>query len=169
MTDVGAPPPSSSPQSIDAIPLKHPWRWLAAAAIIVLVGLFLLVDYSPPWLLRGGYTLVGLVTAATIVGLLQRGRIASLLGAPPLRFLGTISYSLYLVHWPVYTVLTSDRVGFDGVLLVALVLAVAVALAWALHVAVERPVRRMDTAPLPTIAAGVGAGVLLTLLSLVAL
>ncbi|ABM13640.1 MULTISPECIES: amino acid ABC transporter permease [Mycolicibacterium] len=41
MTDVGAPPPSSSPQSIDAIPLKHPWRWLAAAAIIVLVGLFL--------------------------------------------------------------------------------------------------------------------------------
>lgn len=36
MSDAGA-----SPQSIDAVPLRHPWRWVAAAVIIVLVGLFL--------------------------------------------------------------------------------------------------------------------------------
>ncbi|MCV7153193.1 amino acid ABC transporter permease [Mycolicibacterium pyrenivorans] len=36
MTDVGTPP-----QAIDAIPLRHPWRWVAAVAIVVLVGLFL--------------------------------------------------------------------------------------------------------------------------------
>jgi len=36
MTDVGTPP-----QAIDAIPLRHPWRWVAAAVIIVLVALFL--------------------------------------------------------------------------------------------------------------------------------
>jgi polar amino acid transport system permease protein len=31
---------ASSPAPIDAVPLRHPWRWLAAAAIIVLVALF---------------------------------------------------------------------------------------------------------------------------------
>ncbi|WNG90005.1 amino acid ABC transporter permease [Mycobacterium sp. ITM-2016-00317] len=36
MTDVGTPP-----QAIDAVPLRHPWRWVAAAVILILVGLFL--------------------------------------------------------------------------------------------------------------------------------
>ena len=36
MSDAGTPP-----QPIDAVPLRHPWRWLAAAVILVLVGLFL--------------------------------------------------------------------------------------------------------------------------------
>jgi polar amino acid transport system permease protein len=33
--------PSDSPAAIDAIPLRHPWRWVAAVVIIVLLGLFL--------------------------------------------------------------------------------------------------------------------------------
>jgi len=41
MTDAGAPPQSSPPQSIDAVPLRHPWRWVAATVIIILVVLFL--------------------------------------------------------------------------------------------------------------------------------
>ncbi|ORV87362.1 amino acid ABC transporter permease [Mycolicibacterium iranicum] len=41
MSDAGTPPPSDPPQSIDAVPLRHPWRWVAATVIIVLVGLFL--------------------------------------------------------------------------------------------------------------------------------
>ncbi|MDA2890828.1 amino acid ABC transporter permease [Mycolicibacterium sp. BiH015] len=41
MSDVGSPPQSSPPQAIDAVPLRHPWRWVAAAVIIILVGLFL--------------------------------------------------------------------------------------------------------------------------------
>ena len=36
MTDAGTP----LPQSIDAVPLRHPWRWAAAAVIIILVALF---------------------------------------------------------------------------------------------------------------------------------
>jgi polar amino acid transport system permease protein len=31
----------ASPAAIDAVPLRHPWRWVGAAAIIGLVGLFL--------------------------------------------------------------------------------------------------------------------------------
>ncbi|CDQ45015.1 MULTISPECIES: amino acid ABC transporter permease [Mycolicibacterium] len=41
MSDAGSSPPSSSPEAIDAVPLRHPWRWVAAAVIIVVVGLFL--------------------------------------------------------------------------------------------------------------------------------
>ena len=142
---------------------------LAGVGVAVLVGLFLLADYTPPWLLRGGYSLVAMVTAFTVAGLLQHGRVAAALAVRPLRWLGTISYSLYLVHWPVYSVLTSDRTNLDGVSMVLLLLAVAVAIAWALHVLVERPVRRMDTAPLPTIAVGLAVAAALTVLSLVAL
>jgi polar amino acid transport system permease protein len=32
---------TSSPPTIDAVPLRHPWRWLSAAVFIALVGLFL--------------------------------------------------------------------------------------------------------------------------------
>ncbi|WP_102140912.1 amino acid ABC transporter permease [Mycobacterium hubeiense] len=33
--------PPATPAAIDAVPLRHPWRWVAAAVIVVLVGLFL--------------------------------------------------------------------------------------------------------------------------------
>src|ERR1700755_637777 len=33
--------PSTSPAAIDAVPLRHPWRWTAAVVIIILAGLFL--------------------------------------------------------------------------------------------------------------------------------
>ncbi|OBF11731.1 amino acid ABC transporter permease [Mycobacterium sp. ACS4331] len=32
---------SSSPAAIDAVPLRHPWRWVTAIVILVLAGLFL--------------------------------------------------------------------------------------------------------------------------------
>ncbi len=35
MSDDDAPP-----QTIDAVPLRHPWRWVAAVVILILVVLF---------------------------------------------------------------------------------------------------------------------------------
>src|SRR5436190_8231829 len=40
MTDVDSSP-STGPAAIDAVPLRHPWRWVAAVVIIALLGLFL--------------------------------------------------------------------------------------------------------------------------------
>jgi polar amino acid transport system permease protein len=40
MTDVDTSP-STSPAAIDAVPLRHPWRWVAAVVIVILVVLFL--------------------------------------------------------------------------------------------------------------------------------
>jgi polar amino acid transport system permease protein len=39
MSDVDASSPA--PAAIDAVPLRHPWRWVAAVVIAVLAGLFL--------------------------------------------------------------------------------------------------------------------------------
>ncbi|OBB38179.1 MULTISPECIES: amino acid ABC transporter permease [unclassified Mycobacterium] len=40
MTDVDTPSPVA-PAAIDAVPLRHPWRWVAAVVIVILVALFL--------------------------------------------------------------------------------------------------------------------------------
>ena len=42
VVESSAPPPSNraAPPAIDAVPLRHPWRWVAAVVILVLVGLF---------------------------------------------------------------------------------------------------------------------------------
>ncbi len=37
--DVSSPP--ESPAAINAVPLRHPWRWVAAIVILILAGLFL--------------------------------------------------------------------------------------------------------------------------------
>jgi peptidoglycan/LPS O-acetylase OafA/YrhL len=69
---------------------------------------------------------------------------ARVLGARPLQFLGAISYSLYLVHWPIL-VLVHEHVGIDRPLDVPLGLALAAAsvpTAWILYRLVENPVRR---------------------------
>jgi polar amino acid transport system permease protein len=40
MTDVDTPQ-ATTPAAIDAVPLRHPWRWVAAVVIIILAALFL--------------------------------------------------------------------------------------------------------------------------------
>lgn len=44
IADVDSPPPdraATGPEAIDAVPLRHPWRWVGAAVIVGLLVLFL--------------------------------------------------------------------------------------------------------------------------------
>lgn len=142
---------------------------VAGMGLTALLSAFLFVDYSPPWLLRGGYTLIAAISAITIAGLLQRGYVGTAISTAPMRWLGVISYSLYLVHWPVLSLLTPARVGRDGVVYAVIVVCVSLAAAFALHRLVERPLRRLRVEPVPTIIAGAVAAVTLTALALVML
>jgi len=142
----------------------RPPRWSAGTSdvaagigLVVLIGMMLLVDYDPPWQLRGGYGLIALVSAATILGTVARGRVGTALGNRPLVALGLISYSLYLVHWPVILILDEQRTGLHRWSLALLRIAVAVVAAIVLHVLVERPIRRMRTPWWPTFAAWLAA------------
>ena len=58
-------------------------------------------DEFAPWLYRGGFFVVGLLTAVVIAVAGQRGLLARLLSIPLLRDIGRRSYALYLWHWPV--------------------------------------------------------------------
>ncbi len=60
----------------------------------------------------------------------------------PLRWIGWISYGLYLWHWPIYVWLTPERAGASGTPLLALRLSVTFAVATASYYFVEQPIRR---------------------------
>ena len=67
---------------------------------------------------------------------------ASALSWTPLRALGTISYGVYLWHWPVYIMLTATRTGLGDLALTAVRIAVTLAIATVSFFAIEQPVRR---------------------------
>ena len=125
-------------------------RWLDAVsstAFVALTVCIVRVNYRPPWLLRGGFGVIAALSACAVLGVVSHGPLHRLLSAAPLVQVGRISYSLYLVHWPVFLVLTEARVGVAGWALVGVKIGVAIVIATLLHVAIERPFRRLELAP----------------------
>ena len=128
-----------------ALPFLRRHRGVVDAVGTALVGLFVLVvmfvHRDDFWLGNGGYALLGLAWAA-LVGIAARGgRITAALSRPKLVHLGTISYSLYLVHWPLVLMLTDARLQSHGALAVILRIALSLLLAEIVHYFVELPLR----------------------------
>ncbi len=66
----------------------------------------------------------------------------TVLSLAPLRFIGRMSYSLYLVHWPVITLYRTHAITEPGTLALLLLGLGTIVLGAALHYAVERPFRQ---------------------------
>lgn len=98
---------------------------------------------TTPWLYTGGFLAVAMVSAAAIIGASAEGNSAYLkvLSVKPLVWIGSISYGLYLWHWPVFVVLSSEKTGLGGPALLVLRLLVSFALAVASYKLVEAPIR----------------------------
>ena len=91
------------PDKKKAYPLKN---WLTVSAVVVLVGSSLFLD---AWLPFPGWLAVPTVFGAAVLVLFgdQVPVLRTLLSNQLIRFCGDISYSLYLVHWPLIVILQS--------------------------------------------------------------
>ncbi|WP_425071545.1 acyltransferase family protein [Sagittula sp. S175] len=81
-------------------------------------------------------------TALLLANANNTGTVNRLLTLPAMRFFGLISYSLYLWHWPVYTLSTYLRDGYAYPAEAVVWMALSVGLAYLSWRFVEQPVRR---------------------------
>jgi peptidoglycan/LPS O-acetylase OafA/YrhL len=93
------------------------------------------------WLYEGGLALVAVPSAALILGLTGTTTLAKALAWSPLVAIGKVSFGLYLFHWPVFLVLTPQRIDIDGIGLLLVRLAVTAALTVLSYRMLEQPIR----------------------------
>ncbi|BAN02835.1 acyltransferase family protein [Ilumatobacter coccineus] len=137
-----------------------------AASLGILVVLAATTDYDPPWLLRGGYGAVSLVSAVLVASLMIPGPLTRALSTPPVVAVGRLSYSWYVIHWPVILIVNREIDTLDRWALVGVKVAASLAAAFVLHHAVEQPLRRVDAAPSKVGAVWAGSTVAALLLAL---
>ncbi|MFG3601708.1 SGNH hydrolase domain-containing protein [Micromonospora chersina] len=133
--------------------------WLGIAAIAASA---VALSTSTPF--PGTMALPATVGAALVIAAGATGRWGpvALLRLPPMQFLGGISYTLYLWHWPLLVVLTARMPDPEPPAVVATV-ALAVVLAYLTSRLVERPVwhsRRLAVRPRVALAVGAACTVL---------
>lgn len=113
--------------------------WIGLGLIIAAVTLFKAGTHFP-----GVYALVPVVGAVLVIA---NGRdpnpVNRMLSSGPFLFFGLISYSLYLWHWPMVTLLTYYRGDLGvGPALTAVLFVAAIAVSWLSWRLIETPVRR---------------------------
>jgi peptidoglycan/LPS O-acetylase OafA/YrhL len=122
---------------------RRPGAMLALLAAGIGTAWFLVDGVSSRWLFTGGLFLHSMA-AAQLVGLCVHAPhtlVARVLGTEALRWLGLISYSVYLWHWPVFVLLSPEQTGLDGWARTVAVCAVSIALAALSKYLVEDPIR----------------------------
>ncbi|MDC9835050.1 acyltransferase family protein [Rhizobium binxianense] len=129
---------------------SHWERWTPSALTgiftLLLLAVFFTYRHVVPSFSPEFWGLPSAVAAAVIVALVARQPpiATSILSAAPVRFLGTISFSLYLFHVPIMFL---ARRTFDSLMpepaLIGMTLAVAAGGAWFIHETIEVPSRRL--------------------------
>jgi peptidoglycan/LPS O-acetylase OafA/YrhL len=119
---------------------------LGAAAAIAIVAATSIAPDRADWLFRWGFPAFALAMVPVVVAAADGAGI-SVLASAPMRWVADRSYGLYLWHWPVFLLLTPERIGVaDAGVPKALVdlcrVAVAVVLADVSFRWLETPVRR---------------------------
>lgn len=134
------------------IPLGRPAaRWssrngnlLPLFALAAMVLLWVATTKDMRWLDRGGFPAYSLLSAAVVIGCVRTGPVQRLLAARPLRWLGGISYGLYLYHWPLFLLFNQRRVQLDAAPRFALQVAVSLGAALLSYHLLERPILQGD-------------------------
>jgi peptidoglycan/LPS O-acetylase OafA/YrhL len=98
----------------------------------------------PGWMYHGGFLVCAALAAVVIADVRQFdvGPLGQVLSLRPLRFLGRISYGVYLWHFPVIVYMTPARIGVSGNALDAVRIAATLLFATLSYHFVEQPIRR---------------------------
>ena len=107
---------------------------------VVVIAIVLPAAGGPAY--HGAFPLLALASGGLLLGVQHSGRVTSALSWRPLVGLGAISYGVYLFHFPVYVLMSADRVGHSGWQLLVGRVAVTLAIALASYWLIERPIRR---------------------------
>ena len=115
---------------------------LVLGGLVALLASFFVITSSTPW--PGTAALLPTVATALVLvgGAAASGGLVRVLGSAPMLWVGALSYSLYLWHWPLVTFVNQGFYDGDAPLwaTTAAVLA-AFPLAWLGHRLIENPVR----------------------------
>ena len=113
-------------------------------ALVLLAVAWGFLDGQSTWVYRGFLPICSLLATLVLAAAadVRSPVVGSFFSMAPLRWLGMISYGLYLWHWPVFLVLNPNRTHLDGVPLFLLRFAVSVAIAVASYYLLEEPIRR---------------------------
>jgi peptidoglycan/LPS O-acetylase OafA/YrhL len=115
------------------------------AALLAVVGFFLLVGEFSPWMYQqGGFLVLALVVALLIAMTTHPASpLGRWMGAQPWRYIGQRSYGLYLWHWPIFMVTRPNLdVPLDGIPLLIVRLALTFGIAELSFRFVEMPIRK---------------------------
>lgn len=115
---------------------------VAAFLLVALIASWFVIDGSDDWLFRGG--LIGHSLVAALVTVLvpgTNGTPAALLSTRPLEYVGRLSYSLYLWHWPIFVYCSPERTDTTGWRLTLLRSSLTLLFSMASYHFVERTIR----------------------------
>ena len=115
--------------------------FVAFAATVLAMAL---VGGATAWMYPYGMLGLDAAVAILIVAAVKHPSCAAAraLAAKPLRALGTISYGMYLWHFPLFLWLSADSTGMSGTRLLVLRLAVTLAVSTTSYVLIEQPIRQ---------------------------
>ena len=140
-----------------------PQAWMAPVFLTAVVVIAIVLPPAGGPAYHGAFPLLAVASGGLLLGLQRGGRVTSALSWRPLVGLGAISYGVYLFHFPVYVLMSADRVGRSGWQLLAARVAVTLAIAVASYWLIERPIRRATfTGARTAINAAVAVGLAMT-------
>ncbi|MHB1853749.1 MAG: acyltransferase family protein [Acidimicrobiales bacterium] len=134
------------PRPAPARPAGRLWRFGPVAGAGIVAAGISVAGGPPGWIWDGGLVVISLAVLLVVVGVARvpDGPLARLLGASPLRWLGRISYSVYIWHWPVIVLMTGTDTGLAGARLLAARVGAILGLSCLSYYGLERPLRRAD-------------------------
>jgi peptidoglycan/LPS O-acetylase OafA/YrhL len=113
-----------------------------AAGVAVVAAVYAVSDRNEA-MYHGGFLLFAIAVAVVIAAAVQTtwSPLRAALSPAPVRWVGSISYGLYLWHWPAIVILTPARVHVHGRALTLVQVVATFAVAAASFYLIERPIR----------------------------